>query len=131
MGVEDLELSNVKKIAIVGASEDRRKYGNKIVRDLLSKGFEVYPINPRSEVVEGIKCYRDVEELPKDIDLIVFVVPPEIGIQVAEKAIRMGFKRLWFQPGAGSKQIEDLVKNNGVEYSIGRCIMIETSYRSF
>ncbi|WP_231848608.1 CoA-binding protein [Thermotoga caldifontis] len=126
-----MELSNVKKIAIVGASEDRRKYGNKIVRDLLSKGFEVYPINPRSEVVEGIKCYRDVEELPKDIDLIVFVVPPEIGIQVAEKAIRMGFKRLWFQPGAGSKQIEDLVKNNGVEYSIGRCIMIETSYRSF
>lgn len=131
MGVEDLELSNVKKIAIVGASEDRRKYGNKIVRDLLSKGFEVYPINPRSEVVEGIKCYRDVEELPEDVDLIVFVVPPEIGIQVAEKAIRMGFKRLWFQPGAGSKQIEDLVKNNGVEYSIGRCIMIETSYRSF
>ncbi|WP_241240704.1 CoA-binding protein [Thermotoga sp. Ku-13t] len=123
-----MELSNVKKIAIVGASEDKRKYGNKIVRDLLSKGFEVYPINPRSETIEGIKCYRDIEELPKDIDLIVFVVPPEIGIQVVEKAIRMGFKRLWFQPGAGSKQIEDLVKNNGVEYSIGRCIMIETSY---
>lgn len=130
MGVEDLELSNVKKIAIVGASEDRRKYGNKIVRDLLSKGFEVYPVNLRSETIEGIRCYRDVEELPKDIDLIVFVVPPEIGIQVAEKAIKMGFKRLWFQPGAGSKQIEDLVKNNGVEYSIGRCIMIETSYRN-
>lgn len=130
MGVEDLELSNVKKIAIVGASEDRRKYGNKIVRDLLSKGFEVYPVNPRSETIEGIKCYRDIEELPKDIDLIVFVVPPEIGIQVAEKAMRMGFGRLWFQPGAGSKQIEDLVKNNGVEYSIGRCIMIETSYRN-
>ncbi|MGB9789988.1 MAG: CoA-binding protein [Thermotoga caldifontis] len=125
-----MELSNVKKIAIVGASEDRRKYGNKIVRDLLSKGFEVYPVNLRSETIEGIRCYRDVEELPKDIDLIVFVVPPEIGIQVAEKAIKMGFKRLWFQPGAGSKQIEDLVKNNGVEYSIGRCIMIETSYRN-
>lgn len=123
-----MELSNVKKIAIVGASEDNRKYGNKIVRDLVSKGFEVYPVNPKEESISGIKCYKDIEELPKDIDLIVLVVPPEVGIQVAEKAIKLGFKRLWFQPGAGSKQIEDLLKNNDVEYSIGRCIMVETSF---
>jgi len=123
-----LELNGVKRIAVVGASEDRRKYGNKIVRDLLSKGFEVYPVNPKSENIEGVKCYRDIEELPRDVDLIVFVVPPEVGIQVADKAIKLGFKRLWFQPGAGSKQIEDLIKNNGVEYSIGRCIMVETSF---
>ncbi|WP_448522397.1 CoA-binding protein [Pseudothermotoga sp.] len=123
-----LDLNGVKKIAIIGASEDRGKYGNKIVRDLLSKGFEVYPVNPRSQVIEGVRCYRDIEELPRDVELIVFVVPPDVGIQVADKAIKLGFKRLWFQPGAGSKQIEDLVKNNGVEYSIGRCIMVETSF---
>ncbi|MBC7123919.1 MAG: CoA-binding protein [Pseudothermotoga sp.] len=127
-GGETLELNGVKRIAVVGASEDRRKYGNKIVRDLLSKGFEVYPVNPRSEAIEGVRCYRDIEELPRDVDLIVFVVPPDVGIQVADKAIKLGFNRLWFQPGAGSKQIEDLVKNNGVEYSIGRCIMVETSF---
>lgn len=121
-------LNNIKKVAVVGASEDRRKYGNKIVRDLSSKGFEVYPVNPKADSVEGIKSYKDIEELPKDIDLIVFVVPPEIGIQIAEKAMRLGFKRLWFQPGAGSKQIEDLLKSNGVEYSFGRCIMVETSF---
>ncbi len=123
-----MDLNGVKKIAIIGASEDRGKYGNKIVRDLLSKGFEVYPVNPRSQVIEGVRCYRDIEELPRDVELIVFVVPPDVGIQVADKAIKLGFKRLWFQPGAGSKQIEDLVKNNGVEYSIGRCIMVETSF---
>ncbi|WP_448516179.1 CoA-binding protein [Pseudothermotoga sp.] len=123
-----MDLNGVKKIAVVGASEDRSKYGNKIVRDLLSKGFSVYPVNPKSESIEGVKCYRDIEELPRDVELIVFVVPPEVGIQVADKAIKLGFKRLWFQPGAGSKQIEDLVKNNGVEYSIGRCIMVETSF---
>ncbi|MCS7175519.1 CoA-binding protein [Pseudothermotoga sp.] len=123
-----MDLSGVRKIAVVGASEDRRKYGNKIVRDLSLKGFEVYPVNPKAESIEGIKTYRDIEELPKDVDLIVLVVPPEIGIQVVEKAIRLGFKRLWFQPGAGSKQIEDLLKNNGIEYSFGRCIMVETSF---
>lgn len=121
-------LSNIKKVAVIGASEDRRKYGNKIVRDLSSKGFEVYPVNPKADSVEGIKSYKDIEELPKDVDLIVFVVPPEIGIQIAEKAMKLGFKRFWFQPGAGSKQIENLLKNNGVEYSFGRCIMVETSF---
>lgn len=121
-------LSNIKKVAVIGASEDRRKYGNKIVRDLSSKGFEVYPVNPKADSVEGIKSYKDIEELPKDIDLLVFVVPPEIGIQIAEKAMKLGFKRLWFQPGAGSKQIEDLLKSNRVEYSFGRCIMVETSF---
>ncbi len=117
-----------KKIAIIGASENEQKYGNKIVKDLLSKGFEVFPVNPKGIVIENIKCFKTIEELPRDVELLVFVIPPEKGLQEVQKAVSIGYKRFWFQPGAGSKQIENFLKNTDSEYSIGKCIMIETSF---
>ncbi|MDI3516252.1 MAG: uncharacterized protein PWP37_1775 [Thermotogota bacterium] len=116
-----------RKMAVIGASANRSKYGNIIVRDLKRKGYEVYPVNPKLDELEGLKCYRSLEDLPKDVELIVFVVPPEIGIEEARKAVSLGFKRLWFQPGAESKEIEDFLKNQNVEYSFYRCVMVETN----
>ncbi len=116
-----------RKIAIVGASKNPKKYGNIILKDLVSKGFEVYPINPKYKEIDGIKCYKSVKELPKEIDVIVFVLPPKIGLQVAKEAIEVGFRRLWFQPGAESEEIRKFLEDNNVEYSFDRCIMVETS----
>jgi len=116
-----------KKIAVVGASKNPRKYGNIIVKDLKSKGFEVYPVNPKYDEIEGLKCYKSVKDLPKDVDVIVFVLPPQIGLQVAKEAIDAGFKRLWFQPGAESEEIKEFLSQKNVEYSFNRCIMVETS----
>ncbi len=116
-----------RKIAIVGASKNPKKYGNIILKDLVSKGFEVYPINPKYKEIDGIKCYKSVKELPKEIDVIVFVLPPKIGLQVAKEAIEVGFRRLWFQPGAESEEIRKFLEENNVEYSFDRCIMVETS----
>ncbi|WP_048147765.1 CoA-binding protein [Palaeococcus ferrophilus] len=122
-----MNVKEVRKIAIVGASPNPDKYGNIILRDLLGKGFEVLPVNPKHEEIEGLKCYRDVKELPGDVDVIVFVVPPKAGLNVAKEAVEAGFKRLWFQPGAESDEIARLLDGEGVEYSFGRCIMVETS----
>jgi len=116
-----------KKIAVVGASKNPRKYGNIIVKDLKSKGFEVYPVNPKYDEIEGLKCYKSVKDLPKDVDVIVFVLPPQIGLQVAKEAIDAGFKRLWFQPGAESEEIKEFLSQKNVEYSFNRCIMVQTS----
>jgi len=115
-----------KKIAIVGASKDPKKYGNIILKDLLKKGFEVYPVNPKYDEIDDIKCYKSVRELPRDVDVIVFVVPPEKGIEVAKEAIEAGFRRLWFQPGAESDDIRKLLEGLDIEYSFRRCIMQET-----
>lgn len=115
-----------KKIALVGASKNPTKYGNIILKDLLSKGFEVLPVNPNYDEIEGVRCYRSVRELPKDVDVIVFVVPPKVGLQVAKEAVEAGFKKLWFQPGAESEEIKEFLERAGVEYSFGKCIMVET-----
>ena len=118
-----------RKIALVGASKNPVKYGNIILKDLVSKGYEVLPVNPKYDEIEGLKCHRSVKELPKGVDVIVFVVPPKVGLQVAKEAVETGFKRLWFQPGAESEEICEFLEKAGVEYSFGRCIMVETSDR--
>jgi len=121
-----MDARNFKRIALVGASPNPAKYGNIILKDLKRKGFDVLPVNPNYDEIEGLKCYRNVKELPKDVDVIVFVVPPNVGIQAAKEAVEAGFKRLWFQPGAESKEIREFLESQNMEYSFHRCIMEET-----
>lgn len=97
------------------------------MKDFLGKGFEVLPVNPNYDEIERLKCYKSVKELPKDIDVIVFVVPPRVGLEVAKEAVEAGFKKLWFQPGAESEEIKQFLEKAGVEYSFEKCIMVETS----
>lgn len=122
-----MNVKEFKKIALVGASKNPAKYGNIILKDLLSKGFEVLPVNPNYDEIEGVKCYKSIKELPRDVDVIVFVVPPKVGLQVAKEAVEAGFKKLWFQPGAESEEIREFLEKVGVEYSFEKCIMVETS----
>ncbi|MPW38389.1 CoA-binding protein [Thermococcus sp. 101 C5] len=122
-----MNVKEFKRIALVGASKNPAKYGNIILKDLLSKGFEVLPVNPNYDEIEGVKCYKSIKELPRDVDVIVFVVPPKVGLQVAKEAVEAGFKKLWFQPGAESEEIREFLEKVGVEYSFEKCIMVETS----
>ncbi|AJG41149.1 CoA-binding protein [Thermotoga sp. RQ7] len=117
-----------KRIALVGATVNPRKYGNIILKDLVSKGFEVLPVNPKYDEIEGFKTHRSVEELPKDVDVIVFVVPPEVALEETKKAYKAGFRKFWYQPGAFSREIEEFLSAlDDVEYSAEKCIMVETS----
>lgn len=122
-----IDLTNIKKIALVGASNNKEKYGYKIMKDLLKKGFEMYPVNPKDEEVVGVKTYKKVSDLPKEVQLIVFVVPSKIGINSAKEAYENGFKKLWFQPGAESEEIKKYVESIDVEYSFIDCIMVEAN----
>lgn len=117
-----------KKIALVGATVNPRKYGNVILKDLVSKGFEVLPVNPKYDEIEGFRVYKSVGELSEDIDVIVFVVPPEVALEETKKAYDTGFRRFWYQPGAFSEEIKKFLDSlKDVEYSAEKCIMVETS----
>lgn len=120
-------INNIKKVAIIGATKNRDKFGNIILRDLLSKGFIVFPVTPNYDEIEGVKVYKNVEELPRDIELLVFVVPPHVGIKELRRAYAVGFRRFWFQPGAESKEIIEYSKTlHDAEFSFIKCIMVET-----
>lgn len=88
--------------AVVGASTDRSKYGNRVLRAYIEQGREVYPVNPRAETVEGLRAWPDLESVPADIRGISVITPPQVTSQVVEAAARKGVELVWMQPGAES-----------------------------
>ena len=91
-----------KVIAVIGASNDRRKFGNRAVRAFRQQGYTVVPINPHEGEVEGLKAYASVLDVPGTVDMVSLYVPPEIGIQVIEDIARKGIAEVWLNPGAES-----------------------------
>jgi len=126
MVLKKLKQKNVR-IALVGASNNPYKFGNRIYLDLRSKGYDVVPVNPKDKQIEGDRAYssiRMMEELP---NIVNFVVPPPIAMKVAQEAVELGIKHLWFQPGSESDELETWLKGtNGIKYLINSCIMVET-----
>ena len=114
-------------IALIGASNNKNKYGNRIYRDLRSKGYHVIPITPKEELIEGDKAYRSIEEMETLPDIANFVVPPPVAMKIAQHIADLGIKHLWFQPGSESDELEDWLKNTDeIKYLINSCIMVET-----
>lgn len=92
-----------RRIAVAGASQDREKYGNKVLVDLLAYGYDAIPIHPRETVIEGRSCVASVADLPPDVEALSIVTPPKVTEQVVEAAAEKGISRLWMQPGAESE----------------------------
>jgi predicted CoA-binding protein len=94
-----------KVVAVIGASNDRRKFGNRALRAYRSQGYTVVPINPHEPQVEGLKAYASVLDVPGPIDLATFYVQPAIGEQVIAEIARKGIKEVWLNPGADSDEL--------------------------
>ena len=118
----------VKNIALIGASANKSKYGNIILNDLKSKGYEVFPVHPELDEIDGIKVYNSVEEIDDPPDLYVFVVPHSIGFDITKKLYNKGSRRFWYQPGAQSPEITEFLKKDSlVKFSTISCIMVNTN----
>ncbi len=93
------------RVAIVGASNDRSKYGNKALRSYQAQGHEVIPVNPREPEVEGIQSYATVEDIPGEIDSVLFYVPPRTGLTLLEGIARKKVGDVFLNPGTESAEI--------------------------
>ena len=109
--------------AVVGASEDRSKFGNITFRELQRRGKEVYPVNPKATEVEGEICYPSLTALPAHVDRVLIVVPPEQGELVVKDAAEAGLRKVWFQPGAESEAALAFCEAQGMEAIAGHCIL--------
>ncbi len=94
------------RVAIVGASRNRAKYGNRAVRAYLRQGHEVFPINPFAEEIEGLRAYPNVTSLPEGrLDRVLLYVPPEIGIKVLDELANREVGEVWANPGSESEEL--------------------------
>jgi hypothetical protein len=94
-----------KIVAVIGASSNRTKFGNRALRAFRQQGYIVVPINPNEPEVEGLKTYGSVLDVPGTIDMASFYVPPDVGERVIEDVARKGIAEVWFNPGAESDSL--------------------------
>lgn len=87
-------------VAVVGASSDRRKFGNQAVRAFQARGFRVVPIHPREATIEGHRCYPSLLDVPEPIDLVSLYVPSDVGARVMDDIAQLAIPEVWINPGA-------------------------------
>jgi predicted CoA-binding protein len=93
-------------VAILGASSDRSKFGNKSVRAHLQQGYDVYPINPKGGEIEGMRAYESLADVPIDrLTRISVYLPPKIGLGILDAIAEKGCDELWLNPGSDSEEV--------------------------
>lgn len=104
-----------KVVAVIGASSNRQKFGNRAVRAFRRQGYTVLPINPNEREVEGLRAYASVLEVPGPIDMATFYVPPDVGERVIDEVARKQIAEVWFNPGAESDALIARAKALGLQ----------------
>ena len=104
------------RVAVVGASTDRAKFGNKAVRAFLKAGFEVFPVHPKADFIEGLRAYPTLEHLPFDrLDRVSLYVPAAVGLEVLDQLARLRVGQLWLNPGADDPAVIARARELGLE----------------
>lgn len=115
--------------AVVGASRDRSKYGNKVLRVYLQNKLAVFPVNPNADEVEGLICYPDLAALPEKVRAISIITPPDVTEKIIEQAGQLGIQHAWLQPGAESRRAVQRAVDLGMNViSGGPCILVALRY---
>ena len=95
----------MKTVAVIGASNNRSKFGNKAVRAFLKQGYEVYPVNPNEQEVEGLSACGSVRDLPVRPEMVSVYVPPATLLKLLPDIAAKGCDELWLNPGAESDEV--------------------------
>lgn len=115
----------LKTWAVVGATDNKEKFGYKIFKVMLESGLEVYPINTGVTEILGKKCYPTLKDLPVKPDAVDMVVPPRVGEQILRECAELGIQNVWLQPGADTEPVIKLAKELGLTVVDHACIMVE------
>ncbi len=119
------DMLGLKRWALLGATDDKSKYGYKIFRALEDKGYTVYGINPKYDTIDGIKVYKDINEVPAVVDGINIIVNPKIALASLPVIKEKGIKNLWFQPGSFNDEVIAKAKEMDFNIEIEKCMYVE------
>jgi predicted CoA-binding protein len=103
-----------KTVAVIGASSNRDKFGNKALRAFERQGYTVIPINPTEPEVEGHKAYASVLDVPGDIDVATVYVAPRFGVGVMDQLAQKGIRDVYLNPGADGPEVVSRARELGL-----------------
>ena len=112
--------------AIVGATQNKEKYGYKVLMDLKNKGYKVVAVNPKYKEVGGVNCYPSLLDLDDRPDVVVLVVGEKNAQKVVRDCVDLNLTKIWFQPGSEYDKAVELAQKANFDIVIGECIMVET-----
>jgi uncharacterized protein len=113
----------MKTVAVIGASSNRAKFGNKALRAFEKQGYTVIPINPTEAEVEGHRAYKSVLDVPDAIDLATIYVPGPVGVKVMDDLAKKGVPEVWLNPGADDRTVVEKAKSLGLK-TVQHCSII-------
>jgi predicted CoA-binding protein len=126
------DFSQCRRLAVVGVSRARRKYGNYAYRELKARGLDVMAVHPVLTSVQGDPCYKSLAELPRPADGILVCVRPEKAPEILRQAAAAGIRRAWLQQGAESEAAAKVAAELGLDLVQGECILMHaTPVRGF
>ncbi len=118
-----------RTVAILGASADRSKFGNKSVRAHLAQGYTVYPVNPKGGQIEGLPVYRSLAEIPSDhLGRVSVYLPPAVALGVLEEIATKGCDELYLNPGSDSEEVISRARELGLDPIIA-CSIVDLGLR--
>jgi predicted CoA-binding protein len=118
-----VELILPKTVAVIGASSNRNKFGNKALRAFESRGYTVIPINPNESEVEGHKTYPTVLDFPDPIDMATVYVPPAVGVLLLDQLAQKQIGEVWLNPGADADVVVDRARQLGLNVILACSIL--------
>ena len=117
-------------IAVVGASSDQRKFGNKCVRAYKLHGYDVYPVHPEETTIEGLPVFRTLAEVPvAELDRVSIYLPPEVCLQVLPELAKKPARQVWFNPGTSNAAVLEKARALGMN-AIAGCSIVDLGSHS-
>lgn len=114
-----------RRLAVAGVSRDGRQAANAVFRKLVASGFDVVPVNPNAEEVEGVTCYPDLDSMPERVDGVVIATHPNEAAAVARECVDLGIRHVWFHRSFGEGSVSDdavaVCEEAGANYIVGGC----------
>lgn len=112
-------------VAIVGASRDSSKFGNMSVRAHLRRGYDVFPVNPHADEIEGLQCYPSLRDVPaKPLDRVSVYLPPPQSLKLLDELKNLAPREIWFNPGSADRAVRVRAEELGLEI-IEACSIVD------
>jgi predicted CoA-binding protein len=118
------EFLSQKSLAVVGISRTGKKFSNIGYKELKSKGYNLFPVNPKAENIAGEKCYPNLNSLPEKVAAVLVITKPHETEKIVRDAHKLGIKHIWIQQGAESDEAIRFCKENGMNIVHAECILM-------
>ena len=122
---EIIEILNLRKVAVIGMSKHQEKAAHFVPKYLSENGFDIIPVNPNSDEILNKKCYKEINDIKDDIDIVDVFRPSEDLLPFVKDAIKKNPKVIWLQEGIHNEEAENLAREHGIDVVFNRCMLAE------